>query len=252
MMNKFTFFIISLFFTQVVFADLNYKLDFNMRSQPFGTNIVGTAQYDHSLWGEVDKSKPLYGYARAGVKAGGSPTVAGFIQVAPIAPLILEVSKSKTYRFLDSKEFNCSTYECKKSVDRLDFTTRLVFGYKNFFGTTAINFRDVKTAAQPKLMALEFEYFSVPSGRTHSLVSKSLVLGQKYSETLTFGLLYEHSEIAKLLKRAEFSMGFVRAKYYDIDWLFGASHYSSNERDMEGNGIVIGVSKSFGETLGLM
>lgn len=101
-------------------------------------------------------------------------------------------------------------------------------------------------------MALEFEYFSAPSGQTHSLVSKSIVLGQKYSETLAFGLLYEHSEIAKLLKRSEFSMGFVRAKYYKMNWLVGASHYSSNERDMEGNGVVIGLSKSFGETLGLL
>jgi hypothetical protein len=179
MLNKFTFYLFFLFISHSVLADLNYKLDFNMRSQPFGTNVVGTAQYDQRLWGEVDKSRPLYGYARAGVKAGGSPTVAGFLQVAPIAPLIFEVSKSKTYRFLDSKEFNCSTYECKKSVDRFDFSTRLVFGYKNFFGATAINFRDVKTAAQPKLMALEFEYFSVPSGRTHSLVSKNIVLGPK-------------------------------------------------------------------------
>lgn len=80
---------------------MKYKVDFNMRTQPFGTNIVGTAQYDQHLWGEVDKARSLYGYARAGVKAGGSPTAAGFIQVAPIAPLIFEVSKSKTYRFLE-------------------------------------------------------------------------------------------------------------------------------------------------------
>jgi hypothetical protein len=47
-------------------------------------------------------------------------------------------------------------------------------------------------------------------------------------------------------------MGFVRVKYYEMDWLIGASHYSSNERDMEGNGVVLGLSKSFGESLGLL
>ncbi len=235
-----------------VFADFNYKVDFQTRTKPAGTNLVATAQYDHMLWGQLDKANPMYGYMRAGARVGGSPTVAGFVQVAPIAPLIFEVSKGTTKRFMDSKEFNCTTYECKKSVDRTEYSARLVFGYKNFFGTTALSYRDIETDSNTKLTALELEYFTIASGAKHQMITKSFVLGQKYSEDLTFGLSYENSQIKKSLKRYEASVGFVRYKYYDINWTLGASHFSSNEANISGNGAVIGISKSFGETLSLL
>lgn len=238
--------------SQNVLADFNYKIDFQTRTKPQGTNLLATAQYDHMLWGQLDKTSPMYGYMRAGAKIGGSPTIAGFLQVAPIAPLIFEVSKGTTKRFMDSKEFNCSTYECKKSVDRTDYSARLVFGYKNFFGTTAINFRDIETDTSTKLSALELEYFTIASGSKHRMVTKSLVLGQKYSENLIFGLSYENSQIKKSLKRYEASVGFVRFNYYDINWMLGASHFSSNETNISGNGAIIGISKSFGDTLSLL
>jgi hypothetical protein len=234
-----------------VYSALNYKTDFSFRSKPQGINLVGTAQYDHLIWGEGIKENPLYGYWRAGAKIGGSPTLAGFLQVAPVAPLIFEISKSMTKRFLNSKEFNCATYECKKSINRLDFSTKIVFGYQNFFGMGSLNFRDIKTSSESKLMALELEYFSVLSGITHRYFSRSLMFGQKYSNDRSFGVAYENGQIKKINKHFENYLGFVKFNYNDLNWIIAASRFNTNEAGVSGNGLILGLSKTFGDSLSL-
>lgn len=232
-------------------AETNYKLELSTRTKPKGTNFVAEAAYDHLLWGEQNKTKPLYGYARVGAKIGGSPTLAAFVQVAPIAPLIFEVSKSTTKRFLKSSEFNCDQYECIKTVDRIDLSARAVFGYKDFFGSTSFVYREIKTKSNIRSTALELEYFIIPSGTTESYRSHNILLGQKFGEDLAFGLAYEKGQIKNLNKRYENSVGFCKFLWKDVNWVAGAGHFGSTESGITGNGAFLSISKKFGETLSL-
>lgn len=251
--NRLSIFLFLIILSPVTIASsVNYKLDGVFRTKPRATNAVAEAAYDHLIWGELDKKKPLYGYGRVGAKLGGSPGLAAFLQFAPIAPVIFEVQQSRTKRFLKSSEFNCAQVECLNTVKRLDYSIRLLGGYKDFFATALFLWRKIETPASSMPVMVELEYFTLSPKASHQFYSNSFIVGHNLSEDLSFGLAYEHADISKQNKEFENMVGFTRLKWKDIQWSVGAGRFRSNETNITGNGVFLSLSKKFGESLSLL
>ena len=130
--------LIAVLFSFPTFAELNAKIDLSLRTKPLQYNGGLTGAYDGRLWGEVDRTKGLYGFYRVGARLGGSPTAAAFVQVAPIAPVIFEIQKGTTYRFIKTSATDCDTYECLHRIDRTDYSMRLGLLKRNGIGRDEI------------------------------------------------------------------------------------------------------------------
>jgi hypothetical protein len=102
--------------------------------------------------------------------------------------------------------------------------SRLVFGYKAFFGSTSFLYREIKSQSNAKKMALELE---------------------------PLGLSYEKGQIKNLNKHFEYSVGFCKVLWKEVSWVAGAGHFESTESGISGNGAFLSLSKRFGETLSL-
>ncbi len=241
---------ITMLISNYAMAQSHYSLELSSRTKPYGTNLLATAAADKLLWGKEDKSNPIYGYGSIGAQVGGSPTAAIFAKLAPIAPIIFEVQKSKTYRFIKSSEFDCSSNQCLSSVDRTDYSVKLLAGYKNLVGSFSALWRDVKSKETTKPTALELEYFSVPAG-THRFIQTGAIVGYKTSNQQFFGFTLNNGYISNINKKFTNYYGLYHFEWKELNWLVGAGHYQTNEANISGNGALISISKNFGESLGL-
>jgi hypothetical protein len=238
------------------FAELNAKIDLSLRTKPLQYNGVLTGAYDGRLWGEVDRTKGMYGFYRVGAKLGGSPTAAAFVQVAPIAPVVFEVQKGTTYRFVKTKATDCDTYECLHRIDRTDYSLRLGGAYKEFILMSRFTWRDIQTEDGTKPVFLEFEAFHVAPGHYYRYFENMTMAGYKLDDLSSAGLLYIGGELTGSPSRFYSGYGYYNRK---MEWgtLTAALGYYDNagpaavQDKLRGVSALVLLSRSFGETLAL-
>jgi hypothetical protein len=243
------FFLVWLIAT-VAKAEDHYSIDGGYRSLPKGANLVATAAWDGLLWGDADKQKPLYGYYRVGARLGGTPTAAAFVQVAPIAPVILEVQHGFTDRFSKMGPFDCDTYDCFGKVERTDYSLRLVGGYKDLVFMGTMLSRNIQTAESNKAIALELENLTIRPGK-EKLVEGSLMAGYKLNPTQVVGLLYNRGTLDETHQGYAGAYAFYRFSWQDFAWTAAVGNYQSDHPDLSGTSVLLGVSRRWGEVLSL-
>lgn len=231
-------------------SEVNFSLKGSYRSDPAGQNVQATAAYEGLLWGEVDKEMPLYGYYRLGASAGGTPTAAAFVEVAPVAPLIFKLQQASTYRFLESSVFDCKSRYCFGVVDRTDMSVTALGGYGDILGMVSYVWRDIRTPRGFGPVAAELEYFSVSEGR-HNYGEWNVAVGYMVSEEITAGLQYTSGRISDGDKEFSSLYGVCQWPWLNLDWTAGVGRFSSDEPGITGNGVVLTIGKKFGETLSL-
>lgn len=231
-------------------AQVNGKIDLSLRTKPLQYNGVGTVAYDGVLWGDVDKANPKYGFYRVGAKLGGSPTAAAFVQVAPIAPVVFEVQKGTTYRFIKTSATDCDTYECLHKVDRTDYSIRLGGAVKKFVLLMKFMLREIDAEEGNRPVYLELESFHVTPGYHHYFES-TITLGYKLDDTTTTGIIYNGGELSGGSQHFYSGYGFYSRKCGDYG-VTGALGYYDNAYDkFRGVSGLIIVSRAFGDTLAL-
>lgn len=244
-----------LFFFTVIslssYANVHYSFDARYRSQPSGYNVHGSINYDGLLHGVHDKTKPFYGYYRLGAKIGGSPTGAVYLQVAPIAPLIFEVQKGASYRFLQSSSFNCKNVYCFGVVDRTDYIVRLLAGYKKFVFSLSHMYREINTPNSSTPVGLELEYFTVSPG-FHRYNETALLAAYKLEDNRTIGLTYSSNKISEGDRSSSALYGIYRWKMHDFDWTAGVGNMSSDQSNVGGAGVLFMLGRKFGDGLSLL
>lgn len=244
-----SFFIIAFLFSASVSAQWNQSVAAGYRSVPAGQNIQATVAYDKILWGEFNRNKPMYGYMRAGVKAGGAPTGAAFVQVSPIAPFIIEFQKSATYRYTPSPIFNCNSIFCFGVTERTDVTAKLAFGIDNLVGYASYLWRDIELPHSSNAVLAETELMTGQPG-SHIYNEFSVAAGIKFEENFA-GILYSQGVFSENNKRSKSAYVVYSWKYDGFDLTAGVGAYETDEPNVDGTGLILAISKRFGESLSL-
>jgi len=247
--NIFTL-LLCLGFSIVSLAETNYTIDIRARTRPSSLNPVASAAYDGMLWGQASKEKPLYGYYRVGAKVGGSPTYAAFLQVAPIAPLIFEVQRGNTHRFLNINTIDCNLADCKGKVERTDYTVRLLAAYQNIVFAGNATWRELRSQDGSKPVGLELEYFTASPG-FHRYFETAATLGYKLPEDRLVGITAINGHLSEGDKKMSSIYGIYRFLYQDFTWTVGAGQYRSDEPDQNGISGILLFTKTWGEKLSL-
>ncbi len=242
--------IIFLFFSLSAFAEVNLNYKIQYRSVPSALNGLASLAYENLLWGRPDKAMPFYGYYKVGVVAGGSPTLGAFLEVAPIAPLVLKYQKSMTYRFLKSSVFNCETVYCFGSVERNDFSIQLAAGSGKLVAVSSYLWRDLRVPESSNPVLAEQELFTAMSG-THSYNELGLTIGYVLDDASIFGVHYTAGFISQGSRRSAAIYGIYHWKWNDFDLTAGAGRYETDQASVSGSGILFVIGKKFGETLSL-
>ncbi len=231
-------------------AETHYLLDASLRTQPSAKNLVGTAAYDGMLWGVADKKNPLYGYYRVGLRAGGNPSYAAFLQIAPVAPLIFEIQRGDTHRFFDISSINCDLVECKGKVERTDYSIRLLAAYESIFFSGTALWRELRTSNNSKLVGLENELFVVTSG-FHRYFESNITLGYQLPGEHLAGVTYTSGLLSEGDRKISTVYGFYQLPYKGFSVTLGAGEYKSDAPDQDGFSGVLLISKEWGEKLSL-
>lgn len=251
MKTKFFFLIAaSLFTVSSALAEMNYSIDGRFRSKPSAFNAWGTVGYDGLLWGEYNREKPMYGYYRVGGRFGGSPNYAAFVQVAPIAPLVFEVQKGNTHRFMSINTIDCDLVECKGKVERTDYIVRLGAAYKDFvFGGGAM-WRELKTEDSTKAIGLELEMFTVSPG-FHRYFETNFVAGYKLANGHMVGATVINGVVSEGERKMSAAYGIYRLPWNDFTITGGLGSYKSDQPDQDGTSAILTFGRTWGERLSL-
>jgi len=243
-------FIAVFFFALTSFAEFHYELEGLLRTDPRAMNMTVTAAYDHLLRVEFSKENPFYSYGRAGVIAGGSPSLAAFLEYAPVAPLIFSVQKSFTHRFQDASRFDCETIQCKKNIDRTDYSVRGVVGYQKFFFSQSYLWRELKTDSDPLPIYLEQERAVVPEG-FHRFTESTSVLGYQISDEQIAGAFYTATWVSEGNFHSHTASAFFRQNCGEFSLTFGVSQYKYEQFDIQGPAGFITLNFEQGKKLSL-
>lgn len=231
-------------------AEYSYELEAVLRTDPRATNMAAKFNYDYLIRGEFSKETPFYSYARAGLVAGGSPSLGAFIEYAPVAPLIFSVQKNWTHRFLDASRFDCETNQCKKNIDRIDYGVRGVLGYENIFFSQSYALREIKTDSEVRTIYIEQEHALISSG-FHRFQEATSILGYQISKEQIAGVLYTSSWISEGGFRSHTASVFYRQQCGDFSLTFGLSQYKYEQFDIQGPAGFVTLNFSRGEKLSL-
>ena len=231
-------------------AEISYELETALRTDPRAMNMTIKINYDFLLRGEVSKENPFYSYARAGLAAGGSPTLGAFIEYAPVAPLIFSVQKNWTHRFLEASRFDCENNQCKKNIDRTDYGVRGVLGYQNIFFSQSYILRELKTDSDVLPVYIEQEHALVSSG-FHRFQEATSILGYQISKEQIAGVLYTSAWLSEGSFRSHTASVFYRQLCGDFSLTFGLSQYKYEQFNIQGPAGFITLNFSQGEKLSL-
>lgn len=248
-MKTFAFYFISLFSFSTL-AQTNASISAGFRSVPPGSNIVASLAHDELLWGEVSPDKPIYGYYRAGIIAGGTPTAAAFFQFAPIAPLVFEIQRGSAYRFSKSPVFDCNQAYCFGVAQRTDVSVKLGAGYKDYIGYLAYLWRDVTLPDSSGPVTAELELMTATPGN-HFYRQLDIAWGLKLSGERFVGVLHTEAQFSQNEKRSDSTYILYRWKWNAMDLTAGAGSYNTDEKSVGGSGAVFVITKKFGESLSL-
>jgi hypothetical protein len=244
------FFIVPIFISSLVFGEVSYQLEARGRSKPFSGNILATAAFDQLLWGQASHEDPFYGYLRLGLRGGGSPTYSGFLQIAPIAPLIFEIQKSTTFRFTKISTFDCDLIDCSGRIDRTDYTIRAVGALDQFVFFGMLIWRDIQTGTANKNIGLEIENFEVTPGFHHYLES-TLSLGYRLENKHTPGLVITNGVLSEGERKLTSFYFIDRFNLNEYSITLGAGSYHSDQKDQNGLSFLFSISYNWGEKLSL-
>lgn len=233
------------------FADVHYSLNLVGRTKPATANPTGTVAYDGMLWGEYNKEKPLYGFYRVGARAGGNPSYGAFVQISPIAPLVFEVAKGTTNRFLKINTLDCDQVECKGKVDRTDYIIRAAAAKGNWVFLGSALWRDIKTEDSPKTIGLEAEFFVVPAGTTTKYTETSFTLGHKLGEDKLVGVMVTNGSLPDYSLKNSSAYAIYRDRWTDYNWAVGAGSFRSDMPDQDGFSAIFSISRTWGDRLSL-
>ncbi len=239
-----------LLLSSVVFAEVGTNINAAVRTDPRAKNLTATIFYDYLLHGRPSKETPFYGYARAGATIGGSPTLGAFLQVAPVAPLIFEIQKSRTIRFDNADRFDCETNECQGVIDRVDYIIRGVVGFKDFFFSPSYMWREIQTNGEYRPVYIEQEVFMVSPG-FHRFQEASAILGYTISEARQTGLIYTENVISENRSRSRTTSAFYRFPISEFKVTIGVSHYKYEQLNREGPAAFLTLDLDFGQKLSL-
>ncbi len=231
-------------------AATHYSLNVVGRSKPATINPTATIAYDGMLWGEPSKENPVYGYYRIGARTGGNPNLGAFFQVAPIAPLVFEISRGITNRVLKISTLDCDVVSCKGRIDRTDYIIRAVAAKSNLILLASANWREIRTDNVSQVVGLEAEFFTVTAG-FHRFFETTFTLGYKLSEKDLVGLIFNNGEIAEGQRKSSSVYGVYRSKWDEYNWALGAGNYKSDMPDQDGLSIIFSVTRNFGDRLSL-
>ncbi len=242
------YFVMCLVLVSMAKADVHYSLDLGARSKPSTASLDGTVAYDQMLWGTKSQEKPMYGYMRVGARLGGNPTNGAFVQVAPIAPLVFEVQKGYTHRFIKTASFDCSVVECYGRIERTDYIIRLLAGYQHFIFLGNAMWREIQTGNENKPVVLEAEMFSVQPG-FHRFFESTVTVGFKLNEDDIVGVMVGAGEISENNRRFSSAYGVYKTKWNGFGIAAGLGKYSSDQADQDGSSAIFSMSYKFGERL---
>ena len=231
-------------------AEVGSNINAAFRTDPRAKNLTATIFYDYLLHGTPSKETPFYGYARAGAVVGGSPTIAAFLQVAPVAPVVFEVQKSRTIRFDGADRFDCQTYECQGVIDRLDYKIRAAVAYNDFFFAPGFMWREIQTNGDYRPVYIEQEVFVVTPG-FHRLQEGSAVLGYSISDHQQAGVIYTENEISENHFRSRTTSVFYRFPVQDLKITVGLSHFKYEQLNREGPAAFLTLDLDYGQKLSL-
>jgi hypothetical protein len=250
-MSKLISIAIIIIYQHIVYADPYYSINALARSYPGAINLSATAAVDKMLWGEYSKETPFYGYYRLGVIGGGAPNYGAFLQIAPIAPVIIGIQQGYTHRFTKIATLNCDVVECKGMVSRTDYSIKILGGYGEYFTAINAGVREIKTPDSSSNVGLEQEIASVPSGY-HRYSETILALGYKITDEKALGFLINSGEFVNQNIKNSSSYLFYRFMWEKYNVTFGVGQYTSNNQNgVDGPSAVFSMTRSWGEKLSL-
>ncbi len=242
--------IVILAFASFAKAEINSSIYIGARTKPSGTNLIAEGAYDGLLWGAFQKDNPLYGYYRAGLRGGGSPTAEAFIQISPIAPLVFEVQKGSTSRFFSTSNFDCEKYQCQGTVERTEYSVKLGAGYQNIVFLGGLLWRDLKTPVETKKVFIELENFIVLPGN-HRYLENYALLGYKLPNDRLAAIVYSAGEVSAGDQRSSSLYGVYRMKWQQNALSSAIGYYVSDHEHLTGPSAVFSLTRNFGESLSL-
>ncbi len=256
-MTKFFFLTFSLLvcsWNQQAFAEDFFLVEASARSQPQATNLVGTLAHDGLLWREQGKEKvpasPLFGYYRLGTRFGGSPSLAGFLQIAPIAPVVFEIQRGFTQRFSRPAGFDCDQVQCFGQIQRTDYSLRLAAAYENFILIESLLWRELETEANSQKIFIELENMLASPGVRRFFQNTSL-LAYRLPEDRLLGFRLDSGILINESQNFNAAYLVYRQPWQEFQISFGAGQFRASNSNLDGFSLILSMSRKWGDSLSL-
>jgi hypothetical protein len=201
------------------------------RTKPEGGGIGVMAGYGQMLWGQKEsKQDLLYGYIRPNARATTSLLVNRLdlaLDAFPISFAGVTVGAASSHRIADLGTFECEAQQCKGRLDRLFVRSKLIIGYKDFFGILVTRFE----RHSPSLRTHPFfadEWSTLFGTNGHDVLqSNEATLGISLPGDFKAGLQLEWMKMLRSRSRSDHESVYGRKTIGDWSFTLGAGTYRS-------------------------
>jgi hypothetical protein len=188
-----------------------------VRTYSPGLSLNPTIGYGHRIWGET--STPWYGFVRPHLDGVVSPTLyegrAG-LEVFPISIFGVNVARTLSRRFADTKGQDCAAIQCQGELDYTDFTLQGYLGAGGFFSSlrfTRTFFDEVSDSTRP-VYDLGTSILLKPNGEEGDYTT--IALGKDLNDVFSIGVLIQNADFHRSGQHQEGQYLIAKS---DLKWL---------------------------------
>lgn len=133
-----------------------YQIQGGFRSTPQSSSVEAQYVYNEKLWsGGSDDPAWMYGYWKLGTFVAIHGQAGMKVEFFPLSLWQIQLQRSMTSRFYDTKTVDCSLYECRGVLQRGSFKTSIALGYGDFFLVPSYSITDLTMDSPQKNFSSE-------------------------------------------------------------------------------------------------
>lgn len=230
--------IVFLFISTNLFAQFDLNLGASGRSYPsIGGDLSASLGYNFVLWGEGNKSNPLYGLIRPAIDLSSSAVINSYttkIEFFPISFFGIVAGKESTIsNYKKFTYYDCDNVRCEGNIDRDFLTFKLALAYGPLVAMGSIS--NVKNtysfdSQNPNTPVAEFRYATVVNPKEEEQYRSNYLIGFK-TGIHTFGFATMYSLFHKSNQYYKTNFAIYKSQYKeDASYVIGAGGLESSHQ----------------------
>ena len=225
-----------------------YQLQGGVRSIPQSASVEAHFIYNEKLWSGVEGESPWkYGFWRLGAFAAAHGQGGVKVEVFPISIWQIQLQKSATSRFYDTKNIDCAVIECRGVVQRGSFKTSFAIGYQNYFLVPSYTVTDLTINSGTKDFSSEEDNI-IAENSGDQLVTTQVALGLKLEDQKWILVSKDSRMVNSRESNSSQYLIWSQTRDKNFNYFIGGGSYKSTHLKPSLS-LVLGVSWTEGENL---